>query len=85
MTAAALLRAHDPAEFLAARRRDDIPVRHTTTFGIFGPPCGVVCVTNFRPDLEIHDDIVIVRAAGKKIIISACHVSAGRRIARWPE
>jgi cupin superfamily protein len=69
--AAGLLRAHSLADFLAARRREDTPARHTTTFGIFGPPRSVVCVTTFPPDLEIHDDVVIVRAAGKKITVPA--------------
>jgi hypothetical protein len=73
---ASLLHAHSPADFLAARRREDTPARHATTSGIFGPPCCVVCVTSFPPDLEIHDDVVIVRAAGKKITVPAVALPA---------
>jgi hypothetical protein len=78
--AASLLRAHSPADFLTARRREDIPDRHATTFGIFGPPRSVVCVTSFPPDLEIHNDVVIVRAAGKKVTVPAAALPALRAL-----
>lgn len=71
-----LLREHSPADFLAARRREDTPIRHATTFGIFGSPRSVVCVTSFPPELNIHDDVVIVLAAGKKITIPATALPA---------
>jgi Cupin superfamily protein len=73
---AGLLAAHSPAEFLAAHRREDTPARHTTAFGIFGPAHSVVCVTSYPPELDIRDDVVIVRAAGKKITIPAAAAPA---------
>jgi hypothetical protein len=80
VAAAGLLRAYSPADFLAARHRENTPAQHATTFGIFGPPQSVVCVTSFPPDLEIHDDVVIVRVAGKKVTIPASALPALRTL-----
>jgi hypothetical protein len=76
--AATLLNSHSPADYLAARRREHAPTRHTTTFGVFGPTDSVVCVTDFPPELDIRDDTVIVTAAGKKITVPATALPALR-------
>jgi hypothetical protein len=78
--AAGLLAGHSPADFLAARRREHAPARHATTFGIFGPPRSVVCVTSFPPELDVSADVAIVRAAGKKITIPAAALPALRAL-----
>jgi hypothetical protein len=36
--AAGLLRTHSPADFIAARRREDVPARYASAVGIFGAP-----------------------------------------------
>lgn len=69
--AAALLRTHSPTDYLTARRREHVPGRHSTTFGVFGPLETVVCVTDFAPDLAVRDDTVIITAVGKKITVPA--------------
>ena len=70
--AAALLDSLSPADYVAARRREHASARHTTTFGVFGPPETVVCVTDFPPELDIRDDAAtIVQAAGKRITVPA--------------
>ncbi|APU13191.1 MULTISPECIES: JmjC domain-containing protein [Actinoalloteichus] len=76
--AADLLHRRSPADFLATRHREDTRTRHTTAFGIFGPPRAVVCVTNFPPELTVDDDIVTVQAAGKKITVPAVALPALR-------
>ena len=45
--------------------------RHITTYGVFGPPESVVCITDFPPELDVHDGTATVRAAGKKITVPA--------------
>jgi hypothetical protein len=77
-SAAALIAARSPAQYLAARRREHRELRHSSAFGVFGPPDSVVCVTDFPPELEIRDDAVVVQAAGKKITVPAGALSALR-------
>lgn len=69
--AAALLDTHNLTQYLAARRREHLTARHSTAFGVFGPPDTVVCVTDFPPELDIRDGAAIVQAAGKKITVPA--------------
>ncbi len=61
------LRACGVDVYLAARERDRAPTRHVATFGVFGPPTEVVCVTDFPPHIERHGDTVEVVAVGKRV------------------
>ncbi|WP_246009961.1 hypothetical protein [Actinokineospora cianjurensis] len=37
------------------------------TFGTFGPAEDIVCVTEFPPSIQVADDRIVVRAAGKEM------------------
>lgn len=71
------LLAEYPVEaYLAKRDQERPPPRHVATFGVFGPPSAVVCVADFPPRVEHHDNTVQVCAAGKKITFATRAVSA---------
>ncbi|MGH3624847.1 MAG: JmjC domain-containing protein [Sciscionella sp.] len=76
--AARLMRSHQSSDYLTARQHEHADGRHVRTHGVFGPPEDVVCVTDFPPHLDIHDDTAIVLAAGKKITVPADAVPALR-------
>lgn len=63
--------SRSPSDFLAAREYEQPPHRQVATFGIFGAPAAVVCVTEFPPRLEERGETVDVLAAGKKITFAA--------------
>lgn len=69
--ASRLLTSLSPSDFLIERQDSRPPHRHVTTFGIFGAPAAVVCVTEFPPRLEQCGDAIEVFAAGKKITLAA--------------
>lgn len=60
-----------PAGYLTTRQRERTTARQVVTFGVFGPPETVVCVTAFPPQLETYDGKSIIVAAGKKITVPA--------------
>jgi hypothetical protein len=64
---AALLRSYRPDTYLAARAQEHPPHRHVATWGVFGPPSRVVCVTDLPPTIEQQDETVRVVAAGKRL------------------
>jgi hypothetical protein len=41
------------------------------TFGVFGPPDTVACVTDFPPQLQTRDGKAVILAAGRKITVPA--------------
>ena len=57
--------------FLDAREQALSPARHVETHGLFGEPMSVACVTEFPPALELHEELVSVRAAAKEITMAA--------------
>ncbi|MGH3912712.1 MAG: JmjC domain-containing protein, partial [Pseudonocardiaceae bacterium] len=59
--------SRSPSDFLAVREYEHPAHREVATFGIFGAPTAVVCVTEFPPRLEQHGEKVDVLAAGKKV------------------
>ncbi|WIX76037.1 cupin domain-containing protein [Amycolatopsis carbonis] len=70
-----------PAEFLTARRRQQRPRRHLSTFATFGPPEQVVCVAEFPPEIVTADDgSVTVLAAGRRIRFAAKALPVVRRL-----
>ncbi len=73
LTAAAahLLNVYSPSDFLAGRAQARPGDRQVTTFGVFGGPTAVVCVTDLPPHIETHDDKVVLLAAGKRITLPA--------------
>lgn len=76
-TAASRLAAsHSLSDFLAAREYEQPAHRQVATFGIFGAPTAVACVTEFPPRLEEQGEAVDVLAAGKKITFAAKAVPA---------
>jgi hypothetical protein len=68
--ATSLLATHPVEKFLATREQERPPPRQVATFGVFGPPKSVVCVTDFPPRVERHDQTVDVLAAGKRLSFS---------------
>lgn len=62
-----LLADYPIADYLAVRERERHPPRHVATRGVFGPPTAVVCVADFRPNVEHRGETIEVYAAGKKI------------------
>lgn len=68
---AALLRSYRPDTYLAARAQEQPPHRHVATWGVFGPPSRVVCVTDFPPMMEQYGETVGVVAAGKRLTFTA--------------
>nr|WP_322767250.1 cupin domain-containing protein [Frankia sp. Cr1] len=62
-----LLASFSPSNFLIAREQEHLPSRHLATWGIFGPVSIVVCVTEFKPVFDTDSDVIVIRAAGKKI------------------
>lgn len=66
--------------YLAAREQERPPPRHVATFGVFGPPTAVVCVTDFPPHVEPNGETVDVVAAGKKITFAAKATPALQRL-----
>jgi JmjC domain len=69
--AALLVQTRCPTDYLTTRQRERTSARQVTTFGVFGPPDTVACVTDFPPQLETHDGKAVILAAGKKITVPA--------------
>lgn len=73
--------AHGPAEFVAARRRAQPVRRHPSTWGVFGEPDTVVCLTEFQPDIEqAEDGTVSVEAAGRRVRLAGRALPALRML-----
>jgi Cupin superfamily protein len=66
-----LLAEYPITTYLSAREQERPPPRQVATFGVFGPPKAVLCVTDFPPHIEHQETTVQVRAAGKKITFAA--------------
>ncbi|MGH3854494.1 MAG: JmjC domain-containing protein [Pseudonocardiaceae bacterium] len=66
-----LVQACCPSDYLSTRERERPSSRQAATFGVFGPPDAVACVTDFLPQLETRDGKATIRAAGKKITVPA--------------
>lgn len=77
-TASRLLPARSPWEFLAQREQERPAHPRVATFGIFGKPALVVCVTSFPPQVEQHGETVDILAAGKRLTFKAKAVPALR-------
>lgn len=58
-------------DYLTTRERERAGARQVATFGVFGPPDAVACVTDFPPQLETRGGKAIILAAGKKITVPA--------------
>jgi Cupin superfamily protein len=71
VAAARLVQTRCPADYLITRGRERTISREVVTFGVFGPPDTVACVTDFPPQLQTRDGKAIVLAAGKKITLPA--------------
>lgn len=69
--AARLLADHPVEAYLTVRERERPPPRHVATCGVFGQPSAVVCVADFPPVIEHHEEAVDILATGKKIIFVA--------------
>jgi hypothetical protein len=67
-------------EFVDRREPDQPTARHVATHGLFGPPSTVVCVTEFPPVVDVHDELVTVRAAAREITLQARALPAVRRL-----
>lgn len=75
------LLADYPTEvYLAAREQERPPTRHVATRGVFGPPTAVVCVADFPPRIEQHQDTFDVLTTGKKITFAGRALPAVRRL-----
>lgn len=68
---ARLLQRYPARAYLAAREQQQPSARHVTSYPVFGLPEVVVCVTAFPPDIQLHGQVVEVRAAGKKLTFAA--------------
>jgi hypothetical protein len=66
-----LVQNHCPADYLTTRQRQRTNTRQVATFGVFGPPVAVACVTDFPPQLHTRDGKAVILAAGKKITVPA--------------
>lgn len=66
-----LLTSASPEEFLAVREQQQPPPRRVCTYGVFGPPAAVACVTDFPPRLHRCGDSITVFSAGKQITVAA--------------
>jgi hypothetical protein len=75
-----LLAGRPLTEFLALRERQQGPARHVATHGVFGLCDSVVCVTEFPPDIEVHDTVAVVRGGGKEVTVHAKAVPAIRML-----
>ncbi|MGH3815965.1 MAG: JmjC domain-containing protein [Pseudonocardiaceae bacterium] len=73
LTAAAfrLVQTHCPVDYLTTRKCERTSIRQVATFGVFGPPDAVACVTDFPPQLQTRDGKAVILAAGKKITVPA--------------
>lgn len=72
---------HGPGEFTAARRRAQPVRRHASTWGVFGVPDTVVCLTEFQPDIEkAEDGTVCVEAAGRRVRLAGKALPAIRML-----
>ncbi|MGH3821448.1 MAG: JmjC domain-containing protein [Pseudonocardiaceae bacterium] len=69
--AARLVLTRCPSDYLTTRERECTSARQVATFGVFGPPDAVTCVTDFPPQLETRDGKAVILTAGKKITVSA--------------
>jgi hypothetical protein len=67
--AARLIQSSPLSGYLTARAHERPSARHVATFGVFGPPDAVVCVTDFPPQVETRDGKAVLLAAGKKITV----------------
>lgn len=70
-SAVRLVAARPAGEFLTDHERLQPPGRHVRTFGAFGAPKAVVCVSAFRPEVVDRDDVLVVRAAGVEVTVAA--------------
>jgi hypothetical protein len=59
---------HRYSDFLTARAQNRGPSRHVDTHGIFGVPDKVVCMTEFRPSVEVGEETIRVTAGGREIL-----------------
>jgi hypothetical protein len=66
-----LVDCYPPDTYLAAREQQQPPPRHVATWGVFGPPSNVVCVTDFPPTIEQDNSAVTVTAVGKRLTFAA--------------
>jgi hypothetical protein len=57
--------------YLQAREDERPPPRYVATWGVFGPPKQVVCVTDFPPRVERLQSGVTVTAVGKRTTFNA--------------
>lgn len=67
-------------DFLEHRDQQQPPSRHIVTGGVFGPPVEVVCLTAFQPAVELGDELVTVKAAGREMRFKAAAWPALRRL-----
>ncbi|MCD0450895.1 cupin domain-containing protein [Actinocorallia sp. API 0066] len=65
--AAALIRSRGPAAYLTAHEQETGASRHVRHLAVLGPLRSVVCVTDFPPRIESHENTVEVLAAGKRL------------------
>lgn len=66
-----LVHSYPPDAYLTARAQQQPPPRQVATWGVFGPPSQVVCVTDFPPTIEQDDAAVTVTAVGKRLTFAA--------------
>lgn len=71
IAATRLVQTHCSADYLTTRQHQRTSTRQVTTFGVFGPPDAVACVTDFPPQLKTSDGKAVILAAGKKITVPA--------------
>jgi hypothetical protein len=78
---AELADTHGPRTFVAERRRTQPVRRHPSTWGVFGIPDTIVCMTEFQPDIDEADDgSVAVEAAGRRVRFAAKALPALRML-----
>lgn len=64
--------------YLRARRQEQPPPRYVHTGGLFGPMADAVCVTPFRPHIEVSGDEIAVLAVGKRLLLARRAETAAR-------
>lgn len=67
--AARLVETCSASDYLASRAHERPSPRQVATFGVFGPPAAVVCVTDVPPRIEIRDTKAVMLAVGKRITV----------------
>lgn len=68
--AARLMKEQPPAKFLEAHAQEALPPRHVPFLEIFGALESVVCISQFRPQIQDNGDTVEVVAAGKRLLFA---------------